>query len=251
MSAIIFHVMSGVEFIFIHGYSTGIHDFADLPERLAREFGAQTYFPVLAGHGTTLEDLSQVSREQLFQPIEEKVALSVSEGKKVVIIGLSLGAQAGLYFGSQYPLAGVVAISTTHQFGFPLNIPGISLLLRLKKFWKKNFTSADLELRKDAMVYYAMPTKGFSISKQLRRLVERNLFRIQAPVLFIHATGDTLGSPKAIPRLKQKIPALVTTRFIESPHHSMFFYPEIREEIIISIVDFCRKVLDSDSARSR
>lgn len=233
------------EFVFIHGYTTGLHDFADLPERLARQFNATTYFPILAGHGSVVEDLVHISRRDLFDPIEQHVASSVSLGKRVVIIGLSLGAQAALHLASKYPLRGVVAVSTTHRLVFPLNIPGVSLLLRLKTLWKKNLTPEDLALREGAMVYYSMPTKGFSISKQLRRLVTKNIYRIHSPVLFIHASGDTLGSPKALARLERSIPGPVTVRVIEHAKHSMFFYPEIREQLIAEIITFCKGILSA------
>ncbi len=226
--------------IFIHGYTGGPTDFSDVPERLNKELGVTAICQTLVGHGTRVEDLMGVSMAELLAPVEEKVKEALSENKKVVLVGLSMGAQMAIYLASKYSVAGVVAIGTTHTFSFPFNIPGASILGLFKRKWKKRFTNLGRELRAKAIFYEYMLFDGFAISRQLHALVERRLAFIRQPILFVHAKHDRLGNHKGVKNLSKRIQSKTSCKLLESASHNVF-YSEIKSEVSDIITTFIKE----------
>lgn len=228
------------EFIFIHGYTGSADDFGELPKILGDEFGAEIFCPLLPGHGTRVEDLYQLPLEKLFAPIEERIKEGIAKGKKITLVGLSLGAQAALAFASKYAeIAGVIAIATTHRLMFPLNLPGLGYAAPMKRKWRKRFTAAERELRKDSVYYNEMPSNAHTHSRKLRALTEKRTANIHCPLLFIHSSHDRLGDPKALAKLSRKIPGKVSFRFLDNSTHSLF-YSEVKEEAAQEVVSFIK-----------
>jgi esterase/lipase len=228
------------EVILIHGYTGGPSDFATLPEVLHERFNAAVHCPVLPGHGTRVEDLLGLRHEDLYGGVEAHLQQSLRENKRVVLVGLSLGAQAALYLASKYPVAGVVAIATTHGLLFPFNIPGAGLLRFYRRIWKKVLSAEDREARRNAVYYDAMPIDGLFVSRALRALLNARARRIHQPVLFVHSAHETLGSPRAVERLAKEIPGKTTVRFFTEWVHSMFF-SSVRARLIEEVVSFIER----------
>ena len=228
------------EFVFIHGYTGGPTDFADLPEVLQKEFHADVFCPLLPGHGTNIKDLLGLTEEDLLRDVEPHIRHSLAEGRQVILVGLSFGAQAALYLASKYHVAGVVALGTTHRLKFPFNTPGVGLLRFFKRVWKKRFTHVELEHRERAVYYDSMPFDGLFICRRLSALVEKGAGRIRCPVLFLHSSHERLGDPNALAGLKRRIAGPVDIRFLRDNNHSMFF-STIKEEINREIVNFFRR----------
>lgn len=228
------------EFVFIHGYTGGPTDFVDLPQVLEREISARIYCPLLPGHGTSVEDLAERSLDELIEDVERHVARSIEEGTEVVLIGLSFGAQAALYLASRYPVAGVIALGTTHWLKFPFSLPGAAFIARVKPVWKKFFTAKELFYREKAIFYDKMPSNGFRISLKLRELVEKDARRIQSPVLFIHSMHERIGDLRAFAALRRIIPARVDIQLFQDKSHSLFF-SDIKDDVVQSVVSFVRK----------
>ncbi|MDO8566923.1 MAG: alpha/beta fold hydrolase [bacterium] len=225
------------EFVFIHGYTGGPTDFANLPQVLEQEFSARTHLPLLPGHGTSVEELVGRSLDELIGEVDRHIAKSIEEGTEVVLIGLSFGAQAALYFASRYPVAGVIAIGTTHWLKFPLNLPGIALIAKIKPTWKKFFTPEELLRREKAIFYNTMPSNGLHISRKLWELVENGARHIQSPVFFIHSTQERIGDPRALPYLRRLISAPVDIQLFQDGNHSIFF-SGIKDDVVRSVVSF-------------
>lgn len=242
---------TNLEFIFIHGYTGGITDFADLPNILHREFNATVWCPLLPGHGTSIDELLDLRYEDLIVDVEKRVAEKVFEGKKVVLLGISFGAQAALYLASQYKVAGVVAISSTHGLRFPFNIRGIGILGYFKRKWNKRFTPTETELRAHAISYKEMLSDGFFISRKLRALVEANARNIHQPLFFIHSAHERLGNPYAISKLSRQVSSKkITSRFLQNGSHNMFF-SSVKEEAVDEIVAFMKQLISSSEGALR
>lgn len=230
------------EFIFIHGYTGSVDDFCDLPKTLHAEFGADIFVPMLPGHGTRIEDLYDLSLEDLFAPVERRIKEDVGKRTKIILVGLSLGAQAALYFASKYDgISGAIAIATTHRLKFPLSLPGLGRFAPLKRKWKKRFTSSERELRKDSVYYDEMPTNAHTHSRELGTLVERAAVNIHCPVLFIHSSHERLGDPRTLIKLSRKIPGRAAFRFLDNGTHSLF-YSEVKDDATREVVSFASHI---------
>lgn len=226
--------------IFIHGYSGGPTDLAELPEIVRREFSSEVYCPLLPGHGTSIDELLHLSSSDLLDGIERQVADAVRAGKTVVLVGVSFGAQVALHLASKYAVAGTVAINATHGLKFPLNIPGIGLMARVKPAWSKHFSATQRADRANAILYDDIPTKGLFLSKELRHRVDAAAGAIRSSVLFIHSTKDRFGNPRAVQRLRRKIAGPTQLRLVRSTGHSLFF-SGAKKHVIAEIVSFLKR----------
>src|SRR3989344_743010 len=94
------------EFILIHGYTGSPSTFRNLALHLHKRFNATVKVPLLKGHGTKIEDLENLHYEDFYKQIEEIVKADLKKGKKIVIGGLSFGAQLALHLSSNYPVNG-------------------------------------------------------------------------------------------------------------------------------------------------
>ena len=216
---------SNREFIFIHGYTGSTSDFNALPELLARTFDARVSCPLLPGHGTSVRDLIGLTREDLFSPIESQIEEAVSNGKQVVLIGLSMGAQVALYLASKYRVRGVIAIGVTHQLRFPLNLPLVGLIGLVKRRWKKRLTTVERMFRaENKNIYYdEMLSDGWFIARTLRTLVSCRAHHIVQPVLFIHSKMERLANPSGILSLARLITGRSRIHLLENDSHNMLY----------------------------
>lgn len=235
-----FNASSDRVFVFIHGYTGGPTDFDNLPEFLHRRFSASSVCQLLPGHGANVEQLFGLEYHDLFGGIEDEVKKLAADGKKIVLVGLSLGAQVALHIALKHKVCGVVAIGVSHDLKFPFNLPGIGLLGLFKKTWNKNFTPAEKAVRKDAIYYDQMPTDGLRLSRKLRKLVNAGAALIDKPVMFIHSSRDRLCSPDGAIRLCGKIPARAEVKIIDCAVHSMFF-SDVKEKITEEVISFIER----------
>ena len=235
-----FPANSDRELIFIHGYTGGPDDFGDLPEISYREFSASVSCPLLPGHGTSVDRLFGMTREELYASVEQRIKNAVANRKKIILVGLSMGAQAALYFAAKYPVNGVVAVSISHDLKFPFNIPGIGLLRFVKRTWEKKFTPAEIEMRKGAIYYSQMPADGLYLTKTLRSSVNNQAHLINNPVLFVHSASNRLGNPGAIPKLSDKICGKTSARILDCSTHSMFF-SNVKNQVVREVLSFIKE----------
>ncbi len=229
------------EFIFIHGYTGSTSDFNGLPELLGRKFSAKVSCPLLPGHGTTVDDLIGLTQEDLFSSLELQIKDAVVQGKHVVLIGLSMGAQVALYMASKYKVRGVIAIAVTHQFKFPLNLSLVGHIGLLKRHWKKRYTMDEnfFHAQNKNIFYDEMLSDGWFIARKLRTLVANRAHHIDQPVLFIHSANERLADPSAIATLSKMITGHSTVKLLRSDSHNIFYSSahNLASTHIISFID--------------
>ena len=86
-----------------------LHGFTGSPAELrllARVLNAQGFgveAPLLAGHGTRLEDLMEIEPRQWLEQIDALVLRLRNQGQRVVVAGLSLGSILALQAGLRHP----------------------------------------------------------------------------------------------------------------------------------------------------
>jgi len=212
-------------FLFIHGYTGSVSDFRDLPRVLKKRFRARVSCPLLPGHGTKASDLHGMSHDALYRGVEKDLSKEIEAGRRVILVGMSMGAQEALYLATKYPVAGVVAIATTHLLRFPLNLSVVGLLGFFKARWKKRLNPVESGFRTDNRdVYYdEMPSDGWYISQRLRAQVQKCVSTIAMPVLFIHSQKEKLADPNGVVELAQQMGKGATVRLIPNESHNMLY----------------------------
>lgn len=245
-------IAKDTDYVLIHGYTGSTCDFGDLATRLGNMPGASVWCPLLPGHGTVIEDLIGLTYTQIYGELEREVEKKIFGGRKVVLIGISLGAQVALSLAAKYRVAGVVAIAITHGFKFPLNLKLLRPLAHTKRRWKKHFTSAELHYHamEENFSYGEMLSDGWFLSHALRREVDLGAKHITSPILFVHSMHEKLADPSAIAPLSRTIPSPVTVRLLPNDCHNVF-YSSAKEEATRLIVSFAQELMDCKNEGGR
>lgn len=225
-------------FIFIHGYTGSTTDFGELPKYLSNKFNASVICKLLPGHGTKIEDLQDKKLESFIEVIEKDIKRELKKNNKIILVGLSFGAQLAKYFASKYNVNGIIICSTTHHLLFPGNIPGIGLLGYWKKSFNKNYSPMEMELRKNAFSYSKMPLKSILLSRKLKHLTKKNFKKINCPALFIHAKKERLGNYRSLEKILRKIRSKVKEIFLLDIDNHNLFYSSERERVKQKIKNF-------------
>jgi len=226
---------SNKEFFFIHGYTGSSTDFNTLPEYLNKRFNANVKVILLKGHGTSINDLDNVSLKDFIKQIETELEKDLKKGRKIVIGGYSLGGLLSLYLSSKYPVVGnfsVVAPLKMNPYG---HIPGLSLVGIFRRYWPKFIPQAEVNLRQNAFFYSEMHVNGLKILKNAVKLTKKNIKKISSPCLSIHAKEDSIGSYKAVNYIDSNIKSRDKLGVVfNTKQHDLFFsgvYP-VMEKII-------------------
>lgn len=174
-----------------------IHGFTAMPEEM-RSLGdylvgrGHTVLGLrLAGHGTHPRDLARTRWRDWLLCVEEALALLGEMAQRVVLVGQSLGAVVALTAAAQYPVQGVVALSTPFASGqerWRWRLQALTSRLARKPV----VAHAELGLRREAdyPAYAAFPTR---INREIERLhaaLREALPALEIPVLLIQSKAD-------------------------------------------------------------
>jgi carboxylesterase len=104
--------------LLLHGFTANPEEMQFLAEDLHRR-GYTVLNMRLAGHGTHPRDLARTHWSDWLLSVEDGLDLLSGLCGQTVLIGQSMGGSIALTAAAQYPVAGVVALSTPY-YGFPL-----------------------------------------------------------------------------------------------------------------------------------
>jgi esterase/lipase len=227
-------------FFMIHGYSGSPMDFSKLPQYLQKEFGASVYIPVLKGHGTKVEDLDDINYGDFISQIEEEFLKVKKTGKKIVIVGISFGAQLVLYLAAKYKIEGVVSISPPYKMKFPFNLPGMEVLGFFKKYWKKPVKVNEREKRIAAgdTNYSHMHSNGLKLTKKSSEDLSGRLINIKSPCLVVTSKGDRLGNYKSGKIIIDKIGSKKKKALLLNTEVHNLFYSPVEKSVEDEIGEF-------------
>ncbi|MEK6928676.1 MAG: alpha/beta fold hydrolase [Nanoarchaeota archaeon] len=230
------------EFFLVHGYTGSPTDFRSLPENLHKQFNANVRVIRLAGHGTNIDELNDLTVEDFIRQVEKEIESDLHKGRKIVIGGISFGAQIALYIASKYPVKGVFSVSVPYKMKFPFNIPFLGLLGLFKKKWRKRISKLELKLRKiNSFHYKEMHANGLSINKKASKINEKNMKKISAPLLNIHSKKEPIGHYKSVKYIEKNTNSLIKKNYILKQTNHNVFYSEDEKYANKVIIEFFKK----------
>lgn len=100
--------------VYLHGFSATRQEVSPVVENVARELGANVYFPRLTGHGQPGARLGEATATDWLEDTVEAVEVGKALGDRVVLIGTSTGATLAIDRQARAPdpaVMGVVAVS--------------------------------------------------------------------------------------------------------------------------------------------
>ena len=181
--------------LLLHGFTANPEEMRFLAEDLHGR-GHTVLNVRLPGHGTYPHDLAHVHWTDWLLSVEDGLDLLKVISTRTVLIGQSMGGMVALAAAAQYPVAGVVAISTPY-FGFqPMQVALARVMGTLGLMARsQGSTHSDLGERRQAdyPAYARYPIKGIVELQRLQVAMKSSLPQVTAPALVIQSRQDMDG----------------------------------------------------------
>lgn len=179
-----------------HGFTGSTQSMRFLGEYLAEKGGYTVLGPRLAGHGTTVQDMSETTAEDWIRSVEEGLNVLKEKCSKIFITGLSMGGTLTLYMAAMYPelIKGIIPInaavmgnnpemaSLAFNRDAPATIPGIGSDIKKPGVQE--------------LAYKNVPVPVIRHLFSLTSVTRTMLPLITSPALVIQAKEDHVVAPK-------------------------------------------------------
>jgi carboxylesterase len=199
-------IIPTAEPFYIQGNRTGcllVHGFTGSPKemRWMGEYLGNLGYTVLgirlAGHATQPEDMMRNRWQDWIASVEDGYHLLKNHVDYIFLIGQSLGGILSLHFVSQYPVSGVITMSTPYNLPSDPRLHFIKIIsLFIPKIKKGPSDRHDKEAEKSHVEYPYNPTKAIVQLCDLLSVMRISLPKVTVPVLLIHSKLDSSIAPR-------------------------------------------------------
>ncbi|WP_455048653.1 alpha/beta hydrolase [Mitsuokella sp.] len=208
-------IMEGAEPFFLPGGRTGvllIHGFTGLPAELllmGKYLQAEGFSVLgvrLAGHGTTVEDMSHMTGEDWLDSARDGYAILQGACDRIVVAGHSMGGILALLLAAEKEAAGVISMSA------PIYIAeesGIAMLPPRDVCHGQFVPKARRKLRNVPPAvnhtYRSMPLEGVHEMLGLIERAKHVLPQIKMPALILHSLNDRTADAESALYLREHL----------------------------------------------
>lgn len=232
---------SDLAFLLIHGYTGSPTDFNGLPVFLEENLSASVYAPLLPGHGTRVEDLRGLTKNDFIKAVEQELESLLAKHNRVVVGGHSFGGQLALHLSARYPVHGVVITAAPVRPAFLLSIPGLyefwKFFLR-KEFFSKVRSEIQMQARMEAnsFSYDQMPAYGLKLICDINQDLKKILKNTKSPLLSFYVKKDSIADVSSGEEIEGLVSSVKKrTHILDSLEHGVFFTndaPQIYQEVV-------------------
>ena len=120
-----------IALVYLHGYSADRHEVDPLVSRIAEPLGANVFYTRLTGHGRDGAAMAEATVEAWMDDVAEAVAVGVTLGDRVVLVGTSTGGTLAVWAAAREEVAGRVAALAVISPNFHLRDTSSRILLWL------------------------------------------------------------------------------------------------------------------------
>ncbi len=228
-------------FLLIHGYTGSPTDFNGLPAFLEKNLQASVYAPLLPGHGTVVEDLVGLTKDDFIKSAEQELEHLLSKHKKVIVGGHSFGGQIALHLSARYPVHGVVVTAAPVKPAILLTIPWLYEVYKFlfrKKFFNKSHSKEQIQARRNAssFSYDKMPAYGLRLILDMNKDLKKILKNTTSPMLSFYVKKDGVADAESGAEIERLISSVEKrTHTLDSLEHGVFFTedaPQIYQEVV-------------------
>lgn len=180
--------------VMVHGYTTTPDELRIVAEAVNKEFNDTVYVPRLDGRGMKSSDIEKFTVEHWYQQVDEVATRNNCK----YLLGSSMGASIALRYAETHPVKGIV-LSGTPLLLQPHYLPtGIiaaiaSPIVGYSKRDEPGQTIDDPNARSEHITGYSFPLKPVAQLDNFNHLVQNDLGKIRAQVLFLHPENDTVA----------------------------------------------------------
>ena len=175
--------------VLVHGYTGSPSSMRPWAEYLNQQ-GYTVRVPLLPGHGTKPEDLSEVTWQQWPEKIESELDELRKNCTKIFICGFSMGGGTTLHLATKHSdkLTGIILVNPMIHLPF-IGTKLAYLLSRIKKYR----SSAGDDIKRPGVTqggYEVMSTEGIYQILQMLKYTRANLHRVSVPMQLFHSVDD-------------------------------------------------------------
>jgi carboxylesterase len=187
--------------LLIHGFTGSPKEMRTMGEFLACR--GHTILGIrLPGHATQPADMLRTCWVDWLHAVEDGYDLLKSAGRKVFIMGLSMGGILTLIAASRLDVAGAVAMSTPYSLPDDPRLPYIKFFTPFVRNISKGPSNwLDLSMAQEHVDYPVYPTRAVIELCDLLDAMRQALPNITAPVLLVHSRTDGGVPPENMQRI--------------------------------------------------
>lgn len=222
------HVGNHVGILVLHGFACTTETVSPWAEAFI-EHGYTVKMPVLAGHGTSADDLSAITLEQIVHSATAALEWLQAHTDYQVICGFDFGGTIAQHLAQQYHIDGLLLLNTAYQ------LPA-KLLNNVDRIIKANETHGRIgtaDIKNPRVTVNRYDRYPISLAREMIDFtndVAAQSNRIQAPLLVMHSEDDHVLPPNTVDRLittaSSKEKHLITLK--DSYHYALVDYDAAR-----------------------
>lgn len=185
-----------------HGFTGSPASVVGWARYLADE-GFAVRLPLLAGHGTTWQELARTPWERWYEGIDTAYQDLARNTDAVVVAGLSMGGALALRLAALEPVAGVVVVNPGLTMGDPR-----ARYAGVLKYLLRSVPSIGNDIRKEGMDERAYPRTPVAAVHQLAQLFRDTTDRlpqVTAPTLVFRSNVDRIVPESSLEVLQRRI----------------------------------------------
>jgi carboxylesterase len=229
-----------------------VHGFTGTPKemRWMGEYLVERGYTVLGirltGHATRPEDMIRSRYTDWLASVEDGYSLLRGAVQEIFLAGLSMGGTLSLTFAADFPVAGVIAMSTPYALPPDPRIRLTKILAPVVPYLAKTKTPGEGWFDKAAweshVAYPKNPTRSIAELFPLLEEMRAALPRIRVPVLLMHSKDDTYVSPESMPKIYNSLGTEdKTMKWLSGGGHVITREPT-KEEVFRESAAFIRRV---------
>lgn len=218
--AIEFHGTSGQCWVLVHGYTSTPDELRELALAIHIQFNDSVYVPRLYGHGEQPSHLEKYSVNEWYSQVK-----SVAEEHNCqYLLGSSMGASIVLKYAETHNPTAIIlfGIMLKPQPDYLPILSFTKIIAPFARYTKKvepGGTVQDLAGKKAHLSTWTFPLKGAVELAEFNKNVLANLDSIRSKVLFLHASQDTVASPKAAQQAYNQLQTEKQFIFLDQGNH--------------------------------
>lgn len=175
--------------VLVHGYTGTPASMRPWAEYLNQQ-GYTVRVPLLPGHGTKPEDLSEIKWQQWPEKVESELEELQKNCKKIFICGFSMGGGTTLHLATKRSdeIAGIILVNPMIHLPF-IGTKLAYVLSRLKKYR----SSVGDDIKRPGVTqggYDVMSTEGIYQILQMLKYTRANLHKVSVPMQLFHSVYD-------------------------------------------------------------
>lgn len=229
--------------LLIHGFTGSPSELRWLGEKL-NQAGYTVDGCLLAGHGTSVEDLAVTSWRDWYFSAEKSLLELRRKCDTVFVIGLSMGGLLSLYLSMFHKVTGVVSLNAP-IFLVNKRILFLPLLKYIKKFSRKPYGESVVRPanREKTFAYDRIPLKALSSLREFIKVFGKELPEVKVPAVVVQSCQDRVVTTNSAKYIFDKITSPdKTLHWFKNSGHLITLDGE-REALLNLILEFLNKQL--------